>query len=85
MSPAVLERLDAALDFVLDATMKACTAAEIIHDLQRLHGAAYVCQPHTNILRVAGVSASCTWSHDHGLLKAWRRNATIRIAKERQS
>lgn len=72
-------RLQAAADY--DARMRAAlaTPAAIISGLVENHGATYTKRPSTNTLRCAGVTATCTWSEDAGLLQAWRKNATVRL------
>lgn len=83
MTPAALERLQAASDFVLAELGKGTAAVDIIAALQRDHNATLALRPAGNVLRVAGVSGTCTWSRDKGLLDSWRKNATVRIVRER--
>lgn len=85
MKPAALERLQAVADLVSDGTRTARSAIDIISDMQTLHGATYGLKGGAYFIRCAGVSASCTWSRDQGVLQAWNRNATLRIAKERMA
>lgn len=75
------DRLQAAIDYVHQAKSgdNATGPAAIIAGLQADHAASYRIGASTNVLRVAGVNASCTWSRDEGLLKAWERLATIRL------
>ena len=54
-------------------------AQHAIMRLQVSHGATVKRAPTTNTLRCAGVTATCTWSADTGLLKAWRNNANKRL------
>jgi len=84
VTPAAIGKLQAVADFVADERRKGTPAAEIISALQVLHKASYVLRPWTNTLRVAGVTGSCTWSNDDGLLDSWRRNAARRLARERE-
>lgn len=81
MTPVMLARLQAASDYVLAEVAKKAPAAEIIAGLVA-HHRAFFRRGNTHELRVASVSASCTWSDGDGLLDAWRRNATVRIATE---
>lgn len=73
------QKLQAAVDFVLGQVKANTPAAKIIGALVAHHGASYGCRPSTNTLRVAGVTATCTWSVDEGLLTAWRKNAGLRL------
>jgi hypothetical protein len=73
------QKLQAAFDFVLEQVQANTLPAKVINALVAHHGASYRCQPSTNTLRVAGVTATCTWSVDEGLLTAWRKNAGQRL------
>lgn len=81
MRTGKLGRLQEAADRVASLTRDDVTPAEIIARLVEQHGAIYR-QGDPHRLRCAGVTATCTWSKDMGLLEAWRKNATIRIMKE---
>lgn len=85
MKPAALERLQAAADLVSNGTRAARSAIDIISDMQTLHGATYGLKGGAYLIRCAGISATCAWSRDEGLLQAWNRNATLRTAKERMA
>ncbi|PHP19541.1 hypothetical protein CG471_11825 [Sphingobium sp. IP1] len=82
MTPVMLARLCAASDFVLDEIRKATPAEEIIAALVADHRATFR-RGDPTVLRVAGVSASCT--HDAGsyLLDRWRANAVNKIVMEK--
>lgn len=82
MTPTMLARLKAAAAYVMAEVGKNTDAAEILAGLVKHHGAVIRDQASTNSIRCAGVAASCTWSRDKGLLKAWRKNATIKLAME---
>ena len=72
--------LNAASDCVHAGIRAGKDPAAIIADLVAEHGAMF--RPNwnnTNLLLCCGVRASCTWSRDAGLLKAWRRNSTMRL------
>lgn len=79
-SPATLDRLGKAADFVFLALRDGSSPTEVIDGLVRDHRASLRLRPDGNRLTCAGVTASCTWSKDDGLLKAWRDRATIRLA-----
>lgn len=81
MTPVMRARLQAASDFVLADLGRKTPAADIIVALVADHRA-FFRRGDPNILRVAGVTASCTSSADKGLLDAWRRNATAKIMIE---
>lgn len=81
MTPVMRARLQAASDFVLAELTKATEPADIIVALVANHRAFYR-RGDPNILRVAGVTASCTSSADKALLGYWQKNATVRIAME---
>lgn len=53
----------------------------VIQKLEGAFGATVKSSSGTNVLRCAGVAASCTWSKDHGLLNAWQKNATLKLAE----
>lgn len=82
MTPVMLSRLQAASDFVLEQLQRKAPAADIIAALVADHRAFYR-RGDPNVLRVAGVTASCTSSADKGLLDRWKGNATVKIAMER--
>ncbi len=82
MKPAQRMHLHRIVEFVENALRADHPATEIIATLVAQHRATYTCRPHTNTLRVAGVTATCTWSKDTGLLDGWRRNAKLRFARE---
>lgn len=83
MKPEAVDRIERIYDQIALAERRGQTAATIIGTLVADHGATYTCRPCTNTLRVAGVTATCTWSKDAGLLSGWKKNATVRIARER--
>ena len=85
MSPKQLEKLNAAFDFVAKARGEKVDAGAIIAGLVGTFGATHVCRPSTNTLRCAGVSGTCTWSEDNGLLNAWKNNALVRIMRENEA
>lgn len=78
LSPSQRVKLLLALDDAR-AYEQADSAQRAILHLQANHGATLKLSPSTNTLRCAGVSATCTWSTDDGLLKAWRKNAIKRL------
>lgn len=83
MTPKQLERLNAAFDFLLAGRRSGVTASEIIAGLVAVHGATFhKHRSNTNQLRCAGVTATCTWSYEEGLLSAWKNNALVRIMRE---
>lgn len=82
MTPVMLARLVAASDYVLAELGKETPAADIIAGLVADHRAFYR-RGDPNILRVAGITASCTTSPDRALLNYWKNNATVKIAMER--
>lgn len=73
------DRIQAAADTIGEARRAGTAPAAIIDTLRRNHAAAYRVGASTNTLRVAGITASCTWSKDTGLLDAWSRLATVRL------
>lgn len=82
--PATLKRrakLQAAADYVADRLRAGDHALRIIEGLVAGHGATHVTGRDPNALQCAGVSATCTWSKDEGLLENWRKNATLRLAE----
>lgn len=82
LSPAMHDRLSKAADFVFLALREGSSAADVIDGLVRDHRASLKLRPDGNRLTCAGVTASCTWSKDDGLLKAWRGRATERLAAQ---
>lgn len=78
-------RLQKASDFVLSRAAAQMAPADIIASLVADHSASVKLRPTGNTLRCAGVTASCTWSEDKGLLDAWRKNATVKIAVGNQT
>ena len=78
MTPAMRGRLQAAFDHVLAKLGEKMEPATIIAELVGQHRASFRAIGSTYTLRVAGVQASCTWSKDDGLLKAWRNNASLK-------
>jgi len=82
MSPAMLARLQAATAWAMAEVNKNTKDIDIINGLVKHHAATYRTGASTNSLRCAGVSATCTWSKDKGLFKAWRKNATLKIMAE---
>lgn len=74
-----LARLQAATGCVLEGRHAGDNAETIVQRLIAEHGATRRCSPSTNVLRVAGVATSCTWSKDEGLLNGWRRLAARKI------
>jgi len=81
MTPAMRGRLQAAFDHVLARLGEKMDPATIIAELVGQHRASFRDVGSTYTLRVAGVQASCTWSKDDGLLKAWRKNAIAKLAE----
>lgn len=82
LSPAMHDRLGKAADFVFVALRDGSSAVDVIDGLVRDHRASLKLRPDGNRLTCAGVTASCTWSKDDGLLKAWRARATERLAAQ---
>lgn len=81
MSPKQLERLNAIFDFVDAERGKKTPAEQIIAGMTERFGATYNCRAWTNTLRAGGVSGTCTWSRDEGLLNAWKNNALVHIMR----
>jgi len=81
----MLARLQAAAKAVGDALTVKQTPKQVIHLLVTEHRGSLNLRAWTNTLRVAGVTATCTWSQDEGLLEAWRKNATLRLMREHAS
>lgn len=79
MTDAERTRLQAACDFVAASLRMGMAPAEIIARLQSGYGATFRERFDGNKLSCAGVSASCTWSADAGLLANWRKTATVRL------
>lgn len=82
MTPTMLARLRAAMTYVMVEVNKNTEGAAIISGMIEAHSATVKTAPTGNTIRCAGITASCTWSRDEGLLKAWRKNATIKLAME---
>jgi hypothetical protein len=72
-------KLIAAVDFVSAALRMGMKADEIIARLQSGYGATFRQRFDGNKLSCGGVTASCTWSADAGLLDNWRKTATVRL------
>lgn len=83
MKPEAVDRIERIYDLITEAERAGQRSANIIATLVAEHRATYTCRPTTNTLRVAGVTATCTWSTDAGLIDGWKKNATVRIARER--
>lgn len=81
MTPVMRTRLEAASAFVLYEIRKGTHPADIIAGLVADHRAFYR-RGDPNVLRCAGVTASCTTSADTALLGYWKGNASVRIAME---
>ena len=84
MTPTMFTRLQKASDFVIQELEKSTPAEDIIKALVEQHHATLRLRAAGDTLRCAGVTGSCTWSRSDGLLSAWRKNATIKIAMENQ-
>lgn len=82
MTPAKRQKLEAAWDWATAQLQAGAPPIDVITGLQEQHGANYTLRPCTNTLRCAGVTATCTWSKDHGLLTAWRKNASLKLTME---
>lgn len=82
MTPAAREKLQAAWDWATAQLQAGEAPVDVIAGLQQDHGATYKLRPCTNSLRCAGVAATCTWSPDAGLLKAWCNNASLKLMME---
>lgn len=80
LKPAQREKLQAVCNLIADRQRAGVDAAAIVAELVRDHGARYDTRWDANRLRVAGISASCTWSKDAGLLSNWSKTATLRLA-----
>ncbi len=78
MTPVMRARLQSAVDYVLAAVSAGTGAKEIIGVLVADHRAFYR-TGNTNELRVAGVTATCTWAGTDVLLDRWRGNAVTRL------
>lgn len=72
-------RLQAASDHIAKRLRGGMEPSAIIGELVRDFGANQRQRSGAYILSLAGISASCTWSPDKGLLDRWRRNATLRL------
>lgn len=84
MAPTMLSNLQRCADFVADELHKGTPAAQIIEQMKVHFGARWRDIGYTGFeLRACSVVARCTGSRDIGLLAAWRRNATVKIMRER--
>lgn len=82
MTPAKRQKLEAAWDWATAQLQVGTAPIDVITGLQEHHGATYTVRACTNTLRCAGVTATCTWSKDQGLLTAWRKNASQKLIME---
>ena len=83
MSPKALKTLQEAADYVAGENRKGTASELIILAMIKHFGAKRWDSGYTgHKLRCGTVTASCTTSRDRGLLAAWNRNATIRLARE---
>lgn len=83
MTPVMRARLEAASDYVLTERRNGVPAGQIIAGLVDQYRATFR-RGDPNILRCAGVTASCTHSDGQALVDRWSGNATVRIAMENQ-
>lgn len=81
MTPVMRARLEAASHHVLTALREGAPADRIIADLVERYRATFR-RGDPNILRCAGVAASCTYSHGTALVERWSDNARRSIAME---
>lgn len=79
MSPEALDKLIIAAGAIAGMNIEGRTPAEIVADLVENHGAKLSQGGSGHQLRLAGVTGTCTWSADTGLLASWLGNATKRI------
>ena len=84
MTPPLFARLQKASDYVLSRAAADVSPAAILAGLKADHAATVRLSASGNTIRCAGVTASCTWSEDKGLLQAWRKNATLKLMQENQ-
>lgn len=82
MTPVKRQKLEAAWAWTTTQLQAGATPIDVITGLQEHHGATYTLRPCTNTLRCAGVTATCTWSKDQGLLAAWCKNASLKLIME---
>ena len=78
--PATIDRLHDAIALIAGDARNRVRPEETMATLVDL-GARLTLRPCGNHLRYCGASASCTWSADAGLIKAWHAAALRRIAK----
>ena len=84
LSPARRQSLAAALSALDGPQCQDRNATYQLAHLQAHHGARVTIGPTGNAISCAGVRATCTWSPDYGLLKAWRQLAVRRLAQAAQ-
>lgn len=76
------QRLNAAMDYVLAQTEAKFTAKAIIEGLEKDHGAIFrYGSGSTYHLRCAGAAATNTAGDPNTILRAWRRNAVLRLSQ----
>lgn len=78
--PATLDRLHRAIALIEGERASGSPAARTLHAFEDL-GASVSLSAGTTTLRYCGVTGSCTWSRDHGLLVSWIAAARRRIQK----
>ncbi|SCW55990.1 hypothetical protein SAMN02927924_01351 [Sphingobium faniae] len=83
MTPTMRARLQDAMAFVLEEIRNGSDAADIIAALVGNHRAHFR-RGDPNTLRVAGITASCSYSAGAVLLDRWRGNATVKLMEAAQ-
>lgn len=82
MTPARRKTLEDALDLIADVTNHDAWAicAEATRDAMIRLGAVFI-DGNTNTLRLAGVTASCTWDAGEHLITRWAATARAKLAE----
>lgn len=82
LTDTMRKRLDAAMDYVLSETANKATPEDIIAGMTEHHGAKFgFGGGSTYHLRCAGANATNTAGDQRSILRAWRRNAIIRLGQ----
>ena len=85
MSPAALERLKTVARFVNDELAAGATPEAAIAGMIAQHHAVHRYRYGTYELRASGVAGTCTSCPGKGVLDSWRKNATVRLMRERMA
>jgi hypothetical protein len=84
MTPARRQTLTDAIDLITDVTRHdawGMLADSTRAELMRI-GATIYCVGNTNTIRLAGVTASCTWDAGEHLLTRWAANARTALEQD---